>query len=137
VTNYKKLVRQILFFGVVGLITLAIDITVTTFLYRYAHFPAFIASAIGFLSGFFFNFPVNRKRVFHHGPHDRFTIHQQVIMYISLSLFNLLATSTLVQILVSTDTLAIQYAKLAVTALIAVWNFIIFKTLIFSKKHIS
>lgn len=132
--KYSGLIKQIALFGIVGVITLGIDITVTTSLYNLLHFPAYLASAIGFMSGFFFNFPINRKKVFHHSDKDRFSLHAQVIMYISLSLFNLFATSALVEIIVSTDIAEIQYAKIFVTALIAIWNFLLFKLFIFSKR---
>lgn len=131
-SKHAALLKQILFFGIVGVITLCIDVGVTTLLYSVAHLPAYLASAIGFLSGFFFNFPINRKKVFHHSDQDRFGLSAQVVMFISLSLFNLVATSLMVELLVSQD-VAISIAKILVTALIAVWNFILFKSVIFSK----
>lgn len=130
-----SLIKQILFFGVVGLLTLGIDVGVTTFLYETAHLPAYLASAIGFLSGFFFNFPMNRKKVFRHSKYDRFRLRLQVTMYIAIAIFNLIATSLIVELLVSTEILQIQYAKIAVTVMIALWNFLLFKLVVFSKRH--
>lgn len=131
--KYSSLGIQIAFFLAVGLVTLGIDLTVTTILYNLFHLPAYLASGIGFLSGFFFNFPMNRKRVFKHSEYDRFSLHAQVVMYISLSLFNLFMTSFLVEVIVGSNIYTIGFAKLFVTALIAAWNFLIFKFLIFSK----
>lgn len=135
VKKYNKLIHQILFFLIVGLITLGIDVFVATTLYNVFNFPAYLASAIGFMSGFFFNFPMNRKKVFHHSDNDKFSLHSQVAMFILLSVFNLLATSVIVELIVSSEITSIQYAKIFVTALIAVWNFILFKLVIFSKKN--
>lgn len=132
--KHTPLIKQVVFFGVVGLITLGIDVTVTTTLYNLLNFPAYLASAIGFLSGFIFNFPMNRKKVFHHTDKDRFSFRTQIILYASLSIFNLLATSAMVEFLVTQNWLKIQYSKLLVTAIIAVWNFLLFKFFIFSKK---
>lgn len=129
----SQLIKQVALFGVVGVITLGIDVAVTSALYYLAHFPAYLASATGFMSGFFFNFPVNRHKVFNHSKNDRFSLHTQVVMVISLSLFNLFATSAIVELLVTGDIIDIQYAKIIVTAIIAVWNFLLFKFLIFSK----
>ena len=129
--------KQVVHFGFVGVVTLLIDVTVTTTLYSSFHVPAYLASGIGFLSGFFFNFPMNRKRVFHHSERDKFNLRSQILMYVSLSLFNLLATSLITQLLVSSLELKIAFAKVIVTAVIAVWNFIIFKTLVFSKREPS
>ncbi|HVV67007.1 MAG TPA: GtrA family protein [Candidatus Saccharimonadales bacterium] len=130
----KKILRELFFFGIVGVITLLIDVAITTTLYNVVHLPAYLASGIGFLSGFFFNFPMNRKRVFQHDAHDRFSLKTQIVLYAVLTLFNLLATSLLTQFIVSEGWTKIAYAKIMVTALIAVWNFIIFKLVIFSKK---
>lgn len=132
--KYTTLLRQILFYGIVGVVTLGVDVTVTTTLYLAFHFPAYLASGIGFLSGFFFNFPMNRKKVFKHSDTDQFSFKTQVVLYVSLSIFNLIATSFITQFLVSVGNLKIAYAKILVTALIAVWNFTLFKTIIFSKK---
>jgi putative flippase GtrA len=135
VKKYIPLIKQIILFGIVGVTTLGIDVGVSAFCYYVLHFPAYIASGTGFLSGFFFNFPMNRKRVFHHGANDRFSFKVQVILYIALSIFNLVITSLLVDLMVNNHFLVIQYAKMVVTALIAVWNFVLFKFLIFSKKE--
>lgn len=121
-------------FGAVGVITLGIDVGVSTFLYNVTHLPAYLASAIGFLSGFFFNFPMNRKKVFHHSSKDRFSLHAQVGMYVVLCVFNLVVTSLLVEGMVRSGLLEIQYAKIVVTVLIAIWNFLLFKLVIFSKN---
>jgi putative flippase GtrA len=77
---------------------------------------------------------MNRKRVFKHTKHDRFTLKTQIILYASLAVFNLFMTSFLVQIFVASGFVSIAVAKIIVTVLIAIWNFVIFKLFIFSKK---
>lgn len=131
--RFLKLSKEVTAFGIVGLITFLIDLSVTSFLYNIAHFPAYLASGAGFLSGFFFNFPVNRKKVFKHTKNDKFSLRIQIILYASLCLLNLLATSLLVQLTVMVG-IDIVYAKIFVTGVIAIWNFLIFKLFIFSKK---
>ena len=93
-----------------------------------------MASGIGFLSGFCVNFPLNRKQVFNHSEDDRFPLKAQIYLYASLSIFNLIATSVTVDVLVSTNILEIQWAKIVTTVVFAVWNFLVFKLFIFSKK---
>lgn len=132
----KKNITQIALFLVVGGVTFLIDLAVTTSLYSLLHLPAYLASAIGFLSGFFFNFPMNRKKVFQHSIHDRFGIKQQIGLYALLSVFNLFATSLIVEVLVMIG-VDISISKIAVTVLIAIWNFLIFKFFVFSKKRIE
>lgn len=130
----KKLVVQIFLFGIVGITTLLVDTLVTSILYYIAHLPAFMASGIGFLSGFCVNFPLNRKQVFNHSEDDRFPLKAQIYLYASLSIFNLIATSVTVDVLVSTNILEIQWAKIVTTIVFAIWNFLVFKLFIFSKK---
>lgn len=130
----RDLVIQVFLFLIVGITTLLIDLLVTTSLYNFAHLPAYLASAIGFLSGFVFNFPMNRKKVFKHTDSDKFKFATQVTFYILLSIFNLLATSLMVGLIVVLG-VEIAIAKIIVTAIIAVWNFFIFKFFIFSKKN--
>ena len=130
----KKLVVQIFLFGIVGITTLLVDTLVTSILYYIAHLPAFMGSGIGFLSGFCVNFPLNRKQVFNHSEDDRFPLKAQIYLYASLSIFNLIATSVTVDVLVSTNILEIQWAKIVTTVVFAVWNFLVFKLFIFSKK---
>ena len=130
----KKLVIQILLFGIVGMATLAVDTLVTSILYYIAKMPAFMASGIGFLSGFCVNFPMNRKQVFNHSKDDRFSLKAQIYLYALLSIFNLIATSMMVDVLVKTNILEIQWAKIITTVVFAIWNFLVFKLFIFSKK---
>ena len=130
----KKLVIQILLFGVVGVTTLAVDTLVTSILYYIAKLPAFMASGVGFLSGFCVNFPMNRKQVFNHSKDDRFSLKTQIYLYALLSIFNLIATSMMVDVLVKTNILEIQWAKIITTVVFAIWNFLVFKLFIFSKK---
>jgi hypothetical protein len=54
---------------------------------------------------------------------------------LSLSLFNLVFTGAFVEFIVVHQILTIGYAKALATAIIAAWNFVIFKFVIFSKKQ--
>lgn len=131
--KYKSVSLQAIQFGVVGVVTLLIDVLVTYFVHQ-AGVSAQVASGAGFLSGFFFNFPMNRKKVFNHSKQDRFSLKMQITLYAVLSIFNLILTSWLVGWLAE-NIMEIQYAKTLVTAVFAVWNFFVFKIFIFSKHH--
>jgi putative flippase GtrA len=130
----KDFYKQVFFFGIVGIITVLIDLVVTVFLYDVVGLSAFFSSSIGFLSGFFFNFPMNRKKVFRHTEFDRFSLKNQAVLYTILCVFNLFMTGFMADLLVSKEILDISTAKLFTTGVIAVWNFIIFKFVIFSKN---
>lgn len=133
--KYSRILRQFIFFGIVGVISLIIDVGITTALYDLLHFPAYLASSLGFLSGFLFNFPMNRSKVFKHAKNDKFSLRIQLIMYFALSGFNLLVTGSVVHYLVESVNIHIEYAKIFVTVIIAVWNFALFRLVIFSKNN--
>lgn len=133
--QYRHTIVQIILFFLVGIATLLVDVAVTSMLYTLLHVPAAIASGAGFLSGFLFNFPMNRKKVFQHADNDRFSLKAQILQYAALSIFNLVATSLVVGFLTDSGIMTIQYAKVIVTAVFAVWNFVLFKFVIFSKKN--
>ena len=132
--KHAKLLKQITLFGVVGGGSLLVDLLVTTSLYDILHTPAYLAGTAGFLAGFFFSFPINRKHVFKHNDDDRFSVKIQALLYGLLCLFNLTATALIMEVIVTADLLNISLAKMSVTALIAIWNFLIFKLWIFSKR---
>lgn len=133
----RKTLIQLILFGLVGLMTLVVDVGVTSAIYNILGLPAYIASAAGFLSGFVVNFPLNRKKVFTHSENYKHSLRQQIYLYVFLSIFNLLATSAAVDLLVRTGLLQIEYSKMFVTAIFAIWNFLMFKYFIFSKKKID
>lgn len=128
----KDFMQQGLLFLLVGGVTFLIDLIVTVALNNLLHLPPYLSSSIGFLSGFVFNFPMNRKKVFKHSINDRFKMTTQIYLYIALCVFNLLVTSALSEALVLAG-LYIGYAKIFITAMISVWNFLIFKYFVFSK----
>lgn len=130
----KDFIIQVFLFLLVGTTTFLIDLVFTIFLSSFLHFPPYLASSLGFLSGFFFNFPMNRKKVFRHSEDDRFNIRTQIIFYIILALFNLAVTSILSELIVGWG-INIGYAKVIITILIATWNFIIFRYFVFSKNN--
>ena len=118
----RRALTQLILFGIVGLLTLAVDVSITSVVYNIFGLPACIASAVGFLSGFVVNFPLNRKKVFAHSENDKYPLRQQIYFYISLSVFNLLATSTIVDLIVRAEFLQIEHSKILVTAIFAIWN---------------
>ncbi len=113
---------------------LQFSLFVTTTLYNVFSVAPFIASAVGFCSGFFFNFPVNRHKVFKHSEHDKFSLKIQITLVLVLSTFNLVFTSFVTQILVTHNVLQISIAKVLLTVIIAIWNFFILRFFVFAKN---
>ncbi len=134
----KKIsVAQPVLFLFVGVITLVIDVVTTSFAFRTLGLDAFISSAIGFFVGFVFNFPANRNRVFSVRDRDHiFTSTQQVVLFLTLAVANILTTSFIIDVLVGVS-VPIEIAKIVVTAGMAVWNFFILKYGIFRFKKVD
>lgn len=131
--KHQHLIKQLVLFGLVGGTSLLLDVTVTTLAYRWWHIPAGIAGVLGFCSAFFFNFPINRKHVFNHTKNDRFGIKAQVGLYVVLSCINIGATAVMMQLAVGSLHSNVSVSKICTTAIIAAWNFLLFKFYIFAK----
>lgn len=125
--------RQILGYLIVGVLTLVIDVLVTSISFYYLHLQASIASGIGFMSGFFFNFPMNRNRVFRHADDAFFKLPVQIVLFVSYSLFNLVATSLAVEWTVNLGT-NIALAKVLVTAASTIVTFSVLRFGIFRSR---
>jgi putative flippase GtrA len=126
VPNPKQLVAYL---GI-GLLTTAIDAIITFLLFEFLGFSVFLASAVGFLSGFFVNFPLNKNKVFFSSNGQRFKVSTQVQLYVLLIAFNLFSTSFAVALLVDLG-IQIVVAKFFVTGVLFIWNFVVFKFYIF------
>jgi putative flippase GtrA len=88
-----------------------------------------LANALSFMCGLVVSFTLNKHWVFSHkGAATR-----QFIMYLTLALANLCISSGLIYLLVHSVELPAQLAKLCVMALVACWNYVIFRNIIFKK----
>lgn len=90
-----------------------------------------IANIISFIAGLIVSFTLNKTWVFK-GDHTKKVGHQ-FVLYMSLAGVNLLITSVAIYWLVSLGIKAF-IAKFIVIVAIAVWNFALFKTIIFRNK---
>jgi len=101
------------------------------FLFFYdVHLAAGIASGIGFSTGLVSSFLLNRLWVFP-AKADRWSS-RQISIFLMLGLFNLTFTSLFVQYLVSLQ-LPGYFAKFCAMVLVVIWNFILFKKIIFKQ----
>jgi putative flippase GtrA len=102
-------------------------------IYYLLHTDIYIANSISFLCGLSVSFTFNRGWAFNSGSF-RHKKHHQLAMYTVLALFNLLLTNLLIGLL-KKHGLDPKLAKVVVMCLIVVWNFLLFKGLIF--RHSS
>jgi len=127
----RIIASQFVRFLFVGTMTLLFDAFVTTILYRLVQLAPGLSSAIGFVSGFAINFFGNRGIVFKSSNNFLLSKKMQILSYIALVLFNLSTSSLLIEFLVSRFDMNITILKIVFGAIIALWNFIIYKVFIF------
>lgn len=73
------------------------------------------------------NFSLNRLWTFHSSTRLR----RQILLYLTLLLFNMLASNFILYILCDPLQLPALLAKIAVMAMVVAWNFILYKTVIY------
>lgn len=119
--KHKKLVDQILKFGVVGGLAFLIDYGLLYFLTEYLHIYYLISSVISFTVSLIFNYILSIKWVF---DVTKKQTYKEVIIFVVLSVMGL-GINQLVMY-VGSDLLHIHYmfTKLVATAIVMVWNFI-------------
>lgn len=119
--KHKKLVDQILKFGVVGGLAFLIDYGLLYFLTEYLHIYYLISSVISFTVSLIFNYILSIKWVF---DVTKKQTYKEVIIFVVLSVIGL-GINQLVMY-VGSDLLHIHYmfTKLVATAIVMVWNFV-------------
>lgn len=111
-----------------------IDFTVTVFSYHILNFGPGQASALGFCVSFVVGFTLNKKVVFTHTATSRFSLHVQVMLYLSLAFINLIVTSSIVDFFVKHG-IKIETMKVIVVIAAACWNYVILGRVIFAHKQ--
>lgn len=93
----------------------------------------FFVQTTSFICGLFVSFFGNKSYTFRQSIHQTHahTIGRQSIMYASLALCNLVVTNILLAILVKQLGIPALVAKVCVMVAVAVWNFLLFKKVIF------
>ena len=123
----KSLVKYV----VVGMGSLAVDYAVLLALYRGAHVDVALASAAGFLVGLGINFVLNKYWSFDADRSAKQSA-KQAIMYGALVAINLIFTSAFVAYMVRLH-IGPEISKLITTAMVTLWNYVLYKKLIFKK----
>ncbi len=118
----KKLIKQILKFGVVGGIAFVIDYVVLFCCKEFLHFGVLLSAALGFTISVIFNYIASVKWVFdvdkEKDPKRNF------VVFIVLSIIGLIITEIIMWF--GTDILHIHYllVKVIATGIVMVFNFI-------------
>lgn len=115
---------------IVGLSAVAVDFGVFIFLLDMLYFSLSIANAAGIIVGFLWSFSLNKLWAFQSSTNS----FVQFFLTFFLLLFNILATTFLIAILVEQFVVPAAYAKIAMQAAVVLWNFIIYNYFIFKNE---
>ena len=121
IKKYRKIINQILKFGVVGGIAFLIDYGLLYFLTEYIHIYYLISSIISFTVSLIFNYILIIKWVF---DVTKKQTYKEVIIFVILSIIGLGINQLVMYI--GVDKLSIHYMliKLLATIIVMIWNFV-------------
>jgi len=136
-TYSSRSFKRLITYGLVGAAAFAGEFLSFLFLYAVVpgSFKLVIAQTTSFLFGLTISFTGSRTYTFSRGKGAyRFNAKTQIMSYLVLALLNLLISNLFLYVLVHNVHVIALYAKVMVMAMVAIWNFVIFKKLIFRTK---
>ena len=118
----RKLIEQIMKFGVVGVIAFVIDYGLMVVLTELAGVNYLISATISFIVSVTFNYFASMRYVFTHK--EGMSRRREFVVFVVLSVIGLLINDALMWL--GTDIAGISYliTKIFATAVVMVWNFV-------------
>lgn len=118
-------------FGIVGIIAFLIDYGLMVALTEFFGVPYLISNTVSFIVSVIFNYVASMRYVFER--RDDLSRHREFIIFVVLSVIGLILNDLLMWVFVSIWFIDYRIAKLVVTFLVSIWNFVTRK--IFLEKH--
>lgn len=128
IQKYLRIIKYI----ITGGSAFAAEYLVFLLLFYVFDLPVVVAHPISFMVGFVVSFSLSRQWVFGNAHAHRPLA--QILMYFGLVLINIAITTWVIALLVQVGVWAFV-AKIIVTAMIACWNYFIYKYLIFRQSN--
>lgn len=118
----RKLIEQIMKFGVVGVIAFVIDFGVMVFLTEVFGIDPVISATVSFIISVIFNYAASMRYVFSH--REGMSRTREFIIFVVLSVIGLGINDLLIW--AGTDLASFDYrlVKIFATAVVMVWNFV-------------
>lgn len=118
----KKLIAQIMKFGVVGVIAFVIDYGLLIFLTEVFGIDYLVSATISFTISVIFNYIASMRFVFSHK--EGLSKRREFVIFIILSVIGLVINNAFLWI--GVDILGVDYriSKIIVTAIVMMWNFV-------------
>lgn len=136
----KKLIEQLMGFGIVGIIAFVIDFGLLNLFVGVFHMHNVLASTLSFLISLMFNYLASMKYVFKH--RDDMARWMEIVIFFVSSAIGLLINDAIIWLStygMNKDAMITQHAeyllrtnggKLVATVVVAIWNFVIRKWLL-------
>lgn len=118
----KKLISQIMKFGVVGVIAFVIDYGLLVVLTEVFHVDYLVSATISFTVSVIFNYLASMRFVFSHK--EGMSRRKEFIIFVALSVCGLLINDAMMWAGVELVHIDYRITKLAATFVVMVWNFI-------------
>ena len=121
----KKLIEQILKFGVVGIIATVIDFGVLYILSQPLEMDPVISAGISFCVSLVFNYVASMRYVFTH--REDMSRSREFVIFFVLSLIGLAINEAIMAAgvaVLGSSALAVMGTKVLATAIVMVWNFV-------------
>jgi len=127
--------QRLLHYATSGSSAFAIEYSSFLILFYHYHITAVIANTVSFVLGFTTSFILNRLWVFGQKEQTKQVLHQ-ISLYLVIAFINLAITDIAIHFLVNAHVPAF-IAKIILVIIVACWNFIIFKKIIFTHRNLS
>lgn len=118
----RKLIEQIMKFGVVGIIAFVIDFGVMVFLTEVFGIDPVISATVSFIISVIFNYAASMRYVFSH--REGMSRTREFIIFVVLSAIGLGINDLLIWAGIDLATFDYRLVKIFATAVVMVWNFV-------------
>lgn len=123
----KKSIAQIKRYIIVGLISFTIEYILFFILYKILNVWYVFANAVVYAITFWISFLLNRNWSFK----SKGNIYRQLILYFLLFVINLFVSSNVIYLLSDKLLISPLYSKVVTMCIIVIWNFVIYKKIIY------
>ena len=118
----KKLIAQIMKFGIVGGIAFVIDYGLLAFCTEILHINYLVSATIGFTVSVVFNYVASMRYVFAHK--EDMSRRREFVIFVVLSVIGLIINNAVMWAGVEIASVHYLVVKILATAIVMVWNFV-------------
>lgn len=121
--NLEKLIKQVIKFGLVGVIASLIDFGLLTMLTEFFNVYYLISAAVSFVVSTIFNYIASMRFVFE-SKFEKKQRHKEVIIFLVLSIIGLIVNQVMMWFFVDIMNIYYIFGKVLATVIVMIWNFV-------------